>query len=86
MEFMTMPFAVFILRRDKNRQLDNPCLDPLSYGRESEPEPTRLLRRGRVQVFATTEAAEQALRDSMAGHEKEQFARNFKFQILEVEL
>jgi hypothetical protein len=54
-------FAVFACVKNKNRALDVPCLDPLSYGRDFEPEPQLLLRRGRVQLFETYDDAESSL-------------------------
>ena len=54
-------YAIFACDRKKNRSVDKPCLDPLSYGKDYEPTPEYLLRRGRVELFVTKKEAEVAL-------------------------
>ena len=66
-------FAVFACVKDKNRKLDVPCLDPLSWGMGDEPDQKLLCRRGRVQLFDTEQEAETAIgttlvRAKMYGH------------------
>jgi hypothetical protein len=81
-----MPYAVFCLPKNKNRAVDPPCLDPLDYGVGNEPDPHRLLRRGRVALFATAEEAEEALRATLLDGSSPELApwkKKFKFQILE---
>ena len=76
-----MPYAVFCCRKNKNRAVDPPCLDPLDFGKGDEPKPDLLLRRGRVALFATREHAEAAL--WATGTSSLEFAKNFSFLILE---
>ena len=54
-------YAIFACQKNKNRAVDTPCLDPLSYGRDGEPEPHLLLRRGRVSLFIDKDTAWNAL-------------------------
>jgi hypothetical protein len=78
-----MPFAVFCHQKKKNRAIDPPCLDPLSFGVDREPSPELLLRRGRVALFSSREKAEEALASTgkvMAGTS---FTKDFAFAILE---
>lgn len=60
-------YAIFACQKNKNRSVDPPCLDPLSYGRDGEPEPHLLLRRGRVSVFEDKEAAQAAMEATVIG-------------------
>ena len=78
-------FAVFACEKDKNRKLDVPCLDPLSYGRDGEPEPHLLLRRGRVQLFVDKPTAENHLKVSVVSAlaESAEWPKQFDFLILE---
>lgn len=76
-----MKYAVFCLL---NGDID-PCLEPLSYGRDGEPEPHLLLRRKRVGLFDTREAAEVALTLTLVACEGMEFVRRFKFIVLECE-
>jgi len=80
-----MPYAVFCISKNKNRSVDPPCLDPIDYGVGQEPEPSILLRRGRVALFESKELAEQALRDSIETNEslKANAKKQFDFVILE---
>lgn len=55
-------YAVFVQPRRKNRAVDPPCLDPLSFGIGNDPFPEQLLRRGRVALFASREEAEADVR------------------------
>lgn len=82
---VVMPYAVFCLQKNKNRAVDHPCLDPLDYGIGNEPDPHLLLRRGRVALFPTEEAAEEALRATGKDPSAEmaEWKKMFKFQILE---
>ena len=54
-------YAIFACVKNKNRAVDPPCLDPLSYGRGGEPQPHLLLRRGRVQLFESEAEAQNRL-------------------------
>jgi hypothetical protein len=54
-------YAIFACQKNKSRAVDPPCLDPLSYGRDGEPQPHLLLRRGRVQLFESEAEAIDAL-------------------------
>ena len=77
-------FAVFACVKNKNRSLDVPCLDPLSYGIGDEPDQKLLCRRGRVQLFDTEQEAEAAIgttvvRAKMYGHK---WTELFDFVIL----
>lgn len=38
-------YAVFCCRKDKNREIEPPCLDPLDFGIGNEPNPELLLTR-----------------------------------------
>ena len=77
-------YAIFACQKNKNRSLDVPCLDPLSYGRAGEPEPHLLLRRGRVQLFDTYDDAECALirSNDAAKSNGQQPYRNFDYVFL----
>jgi hypothetical protein len=78
-------YAVFCCRKNKNRDIDPPCLDPLDFGIGKEPSQHLLLRRGRVGLFASRDAAEVALRAT--GKEMSSqaftFTKDFEFVILE---
>lgn len=78
-------YAVFACQKNKNRAVDPPCLDPLSYGRDSEPEPHLLLRRGRVQLFESQAEARNALDVSIdwALSHGDEWPRKFSYTILE---
>lgn len=78
-----MPFAVFVQPKKRNRAIDPPCLDPLSFGRGQEPTPHLLLRRGRVAVFDTNEHAEAALRRTCKETAGQPWQKQFDFVILE---
>jgi hypothetical protein len=80
-----MPYAAFCVQKKKNRSIDPPCLDPLDYGLSGEPEPSILLRRGRVGLFETNEAAEQALKESVNSSDslRANARKQFDFLILE---
>jgi hypothetical protein len=78
-------YAIFACQKKKNRAVDPPCLDPLSYGRYGEPEPLLLLRRGRVQLFASEAEAQNRLcvtiENALAADAK--WPHEFDFVILE---
>jgi hypothetical protein len=77
-------YAIFACVKNKNRAVDPPCLDPLSYGREGEPQPHLLLRRGRVQLFETYDEAEAELitsNDAAKAGGQEPY-KNFDYVIL----
>ena len=78
-------YAIFACVKNKSRAVDQPCLDPLSYGREGEPEPHLLLRRGRVQLFASEAEAQNRLHvtieNALAADAK--WPHEFGFVILE---
>jgi hypothetical protein len=78
-------YAIFACQKNKNRAVDPPCLDPLSYGRDSEPQPHLLLRRGRVQLFETEAEAQNRLHvtieNALANDAK--WPHEFGFVILE---
>ena len=76
-----MPYAVFCCRKNKNRAIDPPCLDPLDFGKGDEPSQDLLLRRGRVALFTSREHAEAAL--WATGKSSRDFVKNFSFYILE---
>lgn len=78
-------YAIFACQKNKNRAVDQPCLDPLSYGRGAEPQPHLLLRRGRVQLFADKATAENHLKVSIANAlaKSAVWPKEFDFVILE---
>ena len=76
-------YAVFCQHRNRNRAVDPPCLDPLDYGRDDEPYQDKLLRRGRVRLFATKDEAIAALNELGKGDGEKQFMKDFAFTILE---
>ena len=81
-------YAIFACIKNKNRSVDPPCLDPLSYGRDSEPQPHLLLRRGRVQLFESEAEAKNRLRVTIenaraARESNATWLREFDFVILE---
>lgn len=78
-----MPYAVFCCKKNKNRAIDPPCLDPLDFGKGEEPGQELLLRRGRVALFATREYAEAALWATGASSSAQEFVKDFSFLILE---
>jgi hypothetical protein len=78
-----MPYAVFCCRKNKNRAIDHPCLDPLDFGLGHEPKPEILLRRGRVGIFESKELAEESLRTTCKEMAGTKFAKDFMFVILE---
>lgn len=80
-----MPYAVFCLPKKKNRAIDPPCLDPLSYGRGNEPDPHKLLRRGRVALFPSKEHAEESLRRTLEEDEGAPYRKDFAWTFLECE-
>jgi hypothetical protein len=77
-------YAIFACQKNKSRAVDPPCLDPLSYGRDGEPEPHLLLRRGRVQLFETYDDAESSLISSnnAAKSNSREFYKNFDYVFL----
>lgn len=76
-------YAVFCIPKGKQRAIDAPCLDPLDYGKDNEPDPHRLLRRGRVGLFSTKEHAEDALRKTFEFNVLPEFTKKHSFMILE---
>lgn len=78
-------YAIFACQKNKSRAVDPPCLDPLSYGRDGEPEPHLLLRRGRVQLFESETSANLALAESvnLALARGDGWPPSFDFVILE---
>jgi len=76
-------YAVFCCRKNKNRSVDPPCLDPLDFGIGEEPDPESLLRRGRVGMFVSKEHAEGALRTTGKRLSGQAFTKDFEFLILE---
>jgi hypothetical protein len=82
-------YAIFACDRKKNRAIDKPCLDPLSYGKDDEPSPEYLLRRGRVELFASNKEADSAFSVSakrMADCDPlafKNFQKSFSFLVLE---
>lgn len=60
--------------------------EPLAYGRDDEPSPQMLLRRNRVELFPSKDAAERALKDTYhkAVADNCRWVREFKFSIVEV--
>ena len=78
-----MPYAIFCCRKNKNRAIDPPCLDPLDFGIGDEPKPELLLRRGRVGMFFSKEHAEAALRATGKELAGQSFTKDFDFTILE---
>ena len=76
-----MPYAVFCCRKNKNRAIDPPCLDPLDFGKDEEPNQELLMRRGRVALFTSREDATAAL--WATGKALPEFAKGFSFMILE---
>ena len=80
-----MKYAVFRMLKTNDSAHGDPCLEPLSYGRGDEPEPKLLLRRKRLGLFDTREAAEVALTLTLAACEGMEFVRRFKFIVLECE-
>lgn len=80
-----MKYAVFCLLKCNDHAHGDPCLEPLSYGRGDEPQPHLLLRRKRVSLFNTREAAEVALTITLVACEGMEFVRRFRFVVLECE-
>ena len=80
-----MKYAVFCMLKTNDSARGDPCLEPLSYGREGEPKPHLLLRRKRLGLFDTREAAEVALTVTLVACEGMEFVRRFKFVVLECE-
>lgn len=79
-----MSYAIFCLQKNKNRAVDQPCLDPLDYGIGDEPWPELLLRRGRVALFDTEDAAFAALKETLRSDDEavKSWAKVFKFQVI----
>lgn len=77
-------WVVFCCPRNKNRAVDEPCLDPLSYGRSGEPWPEQLLRRGRGTMFPSKEAALSALQETAKKCKGDAWLKDFAFTVLEV--
>lgn len=81
-----MQWAIFCCPKNKNRSVDPPCLDPLSYGRGNEPDQHLLLRRGRVTLFNTEEEAIEALQKTCDQTPKDDaWKAAFKWQFIECE-
>lgn len=80
-----MPYAVFCLLKQKNHAIDKPCLDPLSYGRDNEPYPHKLLRRGRVALFPSRAHAEESLRRTLEEDEGALYRKDYRWVVLECE-
>ena len=80
-----MKYAVFCLLKNNDRSVGDPCLDPLDYGRDGEPERDLLLRRGRVKLFDTRELAESAIAATVRECWGMEFVKRFKFVVLECE-
>ncbi len=78
-----MPYAVFCCRKNKNRAIDPPCLDPLDFGIGKEPKPEVLLRRGRVGLFDSHQHAKDALNATGKELAGQAFVKDFEFLILE---
>jgi hypothetical protein len=76
-------YAVFCIPKSKHRAIDGPCLDPLDYGQDKEPEPHLLLRRGRVGLFHEKQHAEEALRKTLAANHFPAFIKRHTFVVLE---
>jgi hypothetical protein len=63
-----MTKGYIILARDKSERYGG---EPLSYGREDEPAPDRLLKRGRATVFSDSSAADTALTKTFLDADKD---------------
>ena len=79
-----MKYAVFCMLKNDDVWQD-PSVEPLAYGRGEDPEPHLLLRRKRVSLFDTREAAEVALTVTLVACEGMEFVRRFRFVVLECE-
>lgn len=77
-------YAIFACVKNKNRAVGPPCLDPLSFGRDDQPEPTMLARRGIVQLFTTQDEAEAAIIATLDRGRSQGFTwhKNFEYVIL----
>jgi hypothetical protein len=62
-------------------------MDPLSYGRDEDPTPHLLLRRGRVSLFASRAAATDAIHATLSDDAVRDcdWARKWSFVVLECE-
>ncbi len=77
-----MPYAVFAVRKNSLSNPNRLC-DPLDFGRGEEPRPEILLRRGRVGLFESKDAAEEALRETGKVLKGEDCLKTFAYVILE---
>jgi len=76
-------FAAFVIPKKKNRAIDPPCLDPMSYGVGDEPVPELLARRGRITLFSTYEEASEAIRKTAQACKGDPWIKKFAFVVLE---
>ena len=76
--------AIILLVSKSTR--DSTC-DALSYGRDNEPSPNLLLRRGRATLFETMDTAEAALVASLQSSTSkgDTWPKKFAFRIIPVE-
>jgi hypothetical protein len=81
-------YAVFCIPKNKNRDLDPPCLDPVDYGIDDEPMPHLLLRRGRVGLFETEEQAIAAARKTIEHPDTKNngWKKSYQFQVIKCRL
>ena len=78
-----MSYAVFCVRKNHNRALDPPCMDPLDFGIGSEPDHHLLLRRGRVGLFDTEEEAISAMQATIkAAPSGSKWLKTFSFMVV----
>lgn len=78
-----MPWAAFVILKNKNRSVDPPCLDPLDFGIGNEPDRALLMRRGRVGMFPTKADAEAALARTGKACKGQPWTKEFAFIVLE---
>ena len=79
-------WAVFCcLKHSQTRSIESghPRLDPMDYGRGDEPEPTLLLRRKRVGLFPSEEAARAALTATGKACKGQTWIKHYAFVVLE---
>jgi hypothetical protein len=78
-----MPFAIFCCEKKRGGPLDPPCLDPMDIGVGDDIYPGQLLRRNRVGLFATREAANRELKRTFDMNRGAPWTKRFKFIVLE---
>ncbi len=78
-----MPWAAFVIPKNKHRSIDPPCLDPLDFGVGDEPSPTLLMRRGRVGLFLTREDVEREVKCTLEACRGQQWTKDLRVLVME---